>query len=328
MLSINRINWGIIGCGDVTELKSGPAFNKVPNSSLVAVMRRNGDKAADYAKRHQVPRWYNDAEKLINDSEVNAIYIATPPDAHEAYTIAAIKAGKPVYVEKPMALNSKAAKNMFITAAEYNVKLVVAHYRREWPLFKKLKQLVDDKVISDIRLVRLVFDKPALTAQELAQEKTTWRVNPEIAGGGLFHDLAPHQLDIMYYLFGPSKTMHGFAINQAKSYAADDLVTGNILFSNGVAFSGTWCFNANTEADCCEIIGSEGSIRFSFFSGNSIELITNKETTTFNFDALQHVQQPMIEKTVQYFLGHGDNPCKGNEGALIMRWMERFANSR
>lgn len=323
-----KINWGIIGCGDVTELKSGPAFNKVPNSALVAVMRRNADKAADYAKRHNVPRWYNDASKLINDPEVNAIYIATPPDAHEEYAVAAIKAGKPVYVEKPMALNYNAAKNIFLTAAEYDVKLVVAHYRREWPLFKKIKQLLHDKAIGETRLVRLVYDKPALTAEELAEEKTAWRVNPAIAGGGLFHDLAPHQLDIMYYLFGTTKRIHGITINQAGCYEADDMVAGHILFANKTVFTGTWYFNAATPADHCEIIGSTGKLSFSFFSGNNIELVTNNKTTTFNFDTLQHVQQPMIEKTVQYFLGKADNPCRGNEGALIMRWMERFVSGR
>src|SRR6187551_1308715 len=102
---MEKINWGIIGCGDVSEVKSGPAFNKVNNSSLVAVMRRDGAKAKDYAHRHQVPKWYDDASLLINDPDVNAIYIATPPSSHEEYTIAAIDAGKPVYVEKPMTMN-------------------------------------------------------------------------------------------------------------------------------------------------------------------------------------------------------------------------------
>jgi predicted dehydrogenase len=322
------INWGIIGCGDVTEIKSGPAFNKVPNSSLVAVMRRNGAKAADYAKRHNVPRWYDDADQLINDPGVNAIYIATPPSSHEEYTIAAINAGKPVYVEKPMALNYAAAQNMARAAAEKNVKLVVAHYRRQWPLFKKIKELLQDKAIGDIRLVRLVFDKPTLTTVYLSEEKTKWRVDPAIAGGGLFHDLAPHQLDIMYHLFGPAKKITGIATNQAGVYTADDLVAGNILFTNGIAFSGSWCFNAASEADHCEIIGSAGKLCFSFFSGNSIELVTNNTSSTFKFDALQHVQQPMIEKIVQYFLGEGDNPCSGEEGAEIMRWIEAFVSDK
>ena len=321
---MKKINWGIIGCGDVTERKSGPAFNKVPNSALVAVMRRDAEKAKDYARRHHVPRWYNDASQLINDPEVNAIYVATPPSAHAEYTLAAIHAGKPVYVEKPMALNYTAAHTMANAAAANNIKLVVAHYRREWPLFKKIKQLLDDKAIGDIRLVRLELYKCPMSHAELAVEKNAWRVDPAIAGGGLFHDLGTHQLDLMYYFFGPAQKLAGIATNQGGNYVADDMVTGSILFENGIVFSGSWCFNADAENDHCEIIGSTGKIRFSFFTGNSIALITNDKTTTIRFDALQHVQQPMIEKTVQYFLGETTNPCTAAEGAEIMRWMEAF----
>jgi predicted dehydrogenase len=125
---MKKINWGIIGCGDVTELKSGPAFNKVNNSKLVAVMRRDAAKAEDYAKRHNVPKWYIDANMLINDPDVNAIYIATPPSTHEIYTIAALTAGKPVYVEKPMAISYQAAINMVDFSNQKKGKLAVAHY--------------------------------------------------------------------------------------------------------------------------------------------------------------------------------------------------------
>jgi predicted dehydrogenase len=319
---MQKINWGIIGCGDVTEIKSGPAFNKVPNSSLVAVMRRNGAKAADYAKRHNVPKWYSNAAKLINDPEVNAIYIATPPNAHEMYALAAVNAGKPVYVEKPMALNYAAAKNMAAAAAAKNIKLSVAHYRREWPLFKKVKQLIGEKVIGEILLARLEFYKPPLTPAELSTNHHAWRVNPAIAGGGLFHDLAPHQLDLMYYFFGLAQKVSGIAANQGGNYVADDLVAGNILFKNGIAFSGVWCFNTAITSDHCEIVGTKGSITFSFFSGNSITVIANGNTNIFMFDALQHVQQPMIEKVVQYFLDKAPNPCSGEEGAEIMRWIQ------
>jgi predicted dehydrogenase len=325
---MDTINWGIIGCGDVTEIKSGPAFNKIPGSSLVAVMRRNEAKAADYAKRHNVPAWYSNADELINDPAVNAIYIATPPAFHEAYTLAAFKAGKPVYVEKPMSLNFKQAQRMYLAADESKVKMVVAHYRREWPLFKKLKELVDAGTIGNIQLVRLVFDKPALTPAELADEKIAWRVNPAISGGGLFHDLAPHQLDILYYLFGDAKRIQGIAASQGGNYEAHDLVAGNILFNNNIAFTGSWYFNAAAPADYCEIAGSMGSLRFSFFSGNSIELTVNGKTTNYTFDVLLHVQQPMIEKTVNYFLDNASNPCSGYEAAIIMRWMEIFVGGR
>lgn len=324
---MDTINWGIIGCGDVTEIKSGPAFNKVPHSKLVAVMRRNAEKAADYAKRHNVPRWYDDASQLISDPEVNAIYIATPPSSHEQYALAAIEAGKPVYLEKPMALHYAAAKNITEAAAANHVKLVVAHYRREWPMFKKLKQLVDEKAIGTIQLVRLALYKTMFTPEQLAQENLAWRVDPAIAGGGIFHDLAPHQLDILYHIFGPAKTISGIALNQAGRYAADDMVMGNMVFESGVAFSGAWCFNVYEQSDRCEIIGDGGKISFSFFGGGGIELLVNNQTTVFPFDALQHVQQPMIERTVQYFLGKAGNPCPGADGAEVMRWIgEMVAN--
>ncbi len=320
-----KINWGIIGCGDVTEVKSGPAFNKVPNSALVAVMRRNAEKAADYAKRHNVPRWYTDANLLINDPGVNAVYIATPPSSHEEYAIAAINAGKPVYVEKPMALNYESAKRMAGAAEQKNIKLVVAHYRREWPMFKKIKELINDKTIGEPVSARIAFYRPPMSKEDLADEKKAWRVNPAISGGGLFHDLAPHQLDIMYHLFGEAKKITGQSGNNGGLYTADDTVTGNILFANGIEFSGHWCFCADDNKDHCEIIGSNGKLSFSFF-GDTLVTITTNKTFTLNFEPLQHVQQPMIERVVQYFLGNGINPCSGEEGVEVMRWIESFTN--
>ena len=323
---MEKINWGIIGCGDVTELKSGPAFSKVKNSALVAVMRRDAAKAKDYAHRHHVPKWYTDAGLLINDTDVNAVYIATPPSTHEVYSIAALAAGKSVYVEKPMSVSYASATNMVNAAAEKKGKLVVAHYRREQPLFKKLKQLLADKVIGDIRFVQLDFCKKALTPEALLDNRNAWRVDASIAGGGLFYDLAPHQLDLMHYFFGEAKTINGIATNQAGLYKADDTVTGNILFKNGVVFNGLWSFGITNadEKDYCEITGTTGKISFSVFDGHTITVTHNTSTEQFNFDALQHVQQPMIEQVVSYFLGEAPNPCSGNDGALIMKWIEKM----
>ncbi len=321
---MEKINWGIIGCGDVTEIKSGPAFNKASNSSLVAVMRRDAEKARDYAMRHHVPRWYNDANQLIHDPEVNAIYIATPPDFHERYTLAAIQAGKPVYVEKPMALNYATACNMVYAASVNDVKLVVAHYRRAQPLFKKIKELIDSKVIGDIYLARLQLYKPSLSETDLSDNKNAWRVNPSVSGGGLFHDLAPHQLDLMCHFFGAVEKADGIAINQGGHYIADDMVAGNVLFKNGVVFNGAWCFNAPMDVDRCELIGSAGSINFSFFSGHTITLVQSGISSNIQFDPIQHVQQPMIEATVQYFLDNALNPCSAEEAAETMRLLELF----
>jgi predicted dehydrogenase len=326
LVFMKKINWGIIGCGDVTEIKSGPAFNKVKNSSLVAVMRRDANKAKDYAFRHHVPKWYADASGLINDPDVNAIYIATPPSSHEEYAIAAISAGKPVYVEKPMTMSFASANKMAKAAKEKNIKLSVAHYRREIPLFKKIKTLLDEKLIGDIRFIKLELYKKPVSNEELNIPMRAWRVDTAVAGGGLFHDLAPHQLDLMYYFFGETEKASGIAVNQGRLYSADDMVTGNILFRNGAVFSGTWCFNvaAADEKDNCEIFGSNGKISFSVFEMKNIIVSVNGKTDILSFEGLQHVQQPMIEKVVEYFLDKGPNPCSADEGAEVMRVMDQF----
>lgn len=326
MTASKTIQWGIIGCGDVTEIKSGPAFNKVPGSRLVAVMRRNGEKAKDYAQRHGVPKWYDNAADLINDPEVNAIYVATPPLQHEAYTIAALEAGKPVYVEKPMALNKAAAQRMADAAARTNVRLSVAHYRREQPLFKKIKALIDSKAIGEIRLVDLKLLQPHLS-KNIAQTEVNWRIDPSVSGGGLFYDLAPHQLDLMVYFFGTALESRGISINTGGHYEADDTTAGSILFENNVLFHGVWSFAVAPEEakDQCEIIGSKGKISFSVFEQKPLLLFVDNKKEEIVFDPLPHVQQPMIASVVNFFSGHQEqNPCSADEGVMVMSLMEAF----
>lgn len=324
---MEEIKWGIIGCGDVTEVKSGPAFNKVPNSKLIAVMRRDGAKAADYAQRHCVPKWYDDANDLINDPDVNAIYIATPPLQHELYTIAALKAGKPVYVEKPMSINADAAQHMIDAANFYNVKLTVAHYRRAQPMFLKIKSLLNENVIGDIRFVTLNMLQPVNTAI-IASSEDNWRTNPKISGGGLFHDLAPHQLDLLSFYFGAIKASTGISLKQQNGATADDLVTGHLLFENGVVFNGMWCFTvaSTDQLDICEIYGANGRISFPMF-GHKITTSINGLENEYIFNPLEHVQQPMIAQVVDYFLDRGPNPCSGEDAFVTMKMLDSFTKN-
>ena len=220
---MDEINWGIIGCGDVTEVKSGPAFSRVEHSSLSAVMRRDGEKARDYARRHQVPRWYDQADALIDDPEVNAIYIATPPDSHCAYTLRAAQAGKPVYVEKPMARTYAECQQMIEACQSAGVSLFVAYYRRCLPLFVKIRELIHSGAIGDVRVVSVQL----IHAVHPGDEDVPWRVRPEIAGGGHFYDLASHQLDYLDYLLSPIRAAGGQAANQAGLYPAEDCVTAS-----------------------------------------------------------------------------------------------------
>lgn len=325
-MNSKTINWGIIGCGDVTEVKSGPAFNKASNSKLVAVMRRNAGKAKDYAKRHGVEKWYSNAEDLINDADVNAIYVATPPLNHEEYAIKAMKKGKPVYVEKPMAVNATAAEKIEQVAKETGVKIAIAHYRRQQPLFLKIKELLQQKAIGDVKLVDLKMFQPPLSGL-IAQIETNWRIDPSISGGGLFYDLAPHQLDLMLYFFGSVKKISGISFNTSGFYDADDTTGGQILFEDDVLFNGTWCFTVPERKDHCEIIGSEGKLSFSVFDHRPLIIEKSGKEITLEFDRLQHVQQPMIQKVVEYFLGKSPNPCSATEGVEVMKMMDAITGS-
>lgn len=318
------IKWGIIGCGDVTEVKSGPAFNKVLNSKLVAVMRRNEAKAKDYAQRHRVEKWYSNADDLINDNDVSAIYIATPPLNHEEYAIKAMKAGKPVYVEKPMAIDAGAAERIKKAAKETGVKISVAHYRRQQPLFLKVKKLLQQKAIGDVRLVDLKMLQPH-QSEIITKTETNWRIDPSVSGGGLFYDLAPHQLDLMMYFFGKPLKASGIAFNSSHYYNADDITCGQILFDSNVVFNGTWCFTVAERLDRCEIIGSEGKLSFPIFDHKELILEREGTKTVFEFDRMPHVQQPMIQKVVEYFLGHAPNPCSVAEGVEVMKMMDALA---
>lgn len=320
---MKTINWGIIGCGNVTEVKSGPAFNKVPNSKLIAVMRRNAEKAKDYAARHKVPKWYSNAQQLIDDPDVNAIYVATPPLQHEEYAISAMKAGKPVYLEKPMTINAEAAERIAAVAKQAGVKFCMAHYRRQHPLFLKVKTLLAENAIGKIQLVTLQFFQPYLS-NLIVKTEDNWRLNPSVSGGGLFHDLAPHQLDLMLYFFGKEKQASGISLNTGGAYKADDTVSGQILFDNNILFNGSWCFTGQEKKDVCEIAGTEGKITFSIFEQHPLIVIKNGKEEIFQFDKLQHVQQPMIEKVVEYFLNQAPNPCSADEGLEVMRLIDAF----
>jgi predicted dehydrogenase len=321
MNSVQKINWGIIGCGNVTEVKSGPAFNKIQGSALVAVMRRDAGKAADYAQRHHVPKWYSNALQLINDPDVNAIYVATPPSTHEEYAMMAMKAGKHVYVEKPFTMDALSARRIAEASKTLNIKLCVAHYRRQMPLFKKVKQLVDENYIGHVLTIRL-----ALYQHGMPASPENWRLDPKVSGGGYFHDLAPHQLDLIYYFFKAPVYVEGIAINQAHTHIADDAVACTMLFENGAVMNGIWSFAvpAEEEKDICEITGTEGSIAFSIFDMKKITVRKKGKEEIIPFDTLQHVQQPMIEKIVEYFSGSGNNPCSADDGYTVMWMMDKI----
>jgi predicted dehydrogenase len=320
------IKWGIIGCGDVTEVKSGPAFNKVNGSQLVAVMRRNAALAEDYARRHRVPRFYSSASSLINDPDVNAIYIATPPGSHAEYAIMSIKAGKPVYIEKPMASSYEECREINKAAEKAKIPVFVAYYRRALPGFVKIKELIGSGFIGKVRFAQVHLFRPASDDERAG--RLSWRVDPTISGGGHFFDMASHQLDYLDFLFGPAQNIKSFALNQGGLYEAEDYVSAELIFPDNIAFTGVWCFTVSPgyERDSIEIFGDKGSVKFSTFTFEPIVLINESGRMEFVNERPENVQYNLIDQVVKALSGEGQAVSTGLTGARTSRVMEEIVS--
>lgn len=316
-----QINWGFIGCGEVTKYKSGPAFQKIENSEVVAVMSRNLEKAEKYARERGIPRWYNDAQELIDDKEVNAVYIATPPSSHATYAIMAMKAGKPVYIEKPMAVSYEDCCRINRISQETGVPCFVAYYRRYLPYFIKIKELIENGSIGNIINIQIRFAQPP-RALDYNSENLPWRVQPDISGGGYFYDLAPHQIDILQEIFGCILEAEGFKSNRGGLYEAEDSLTACFQFDSGLVGSGSWCFVADESAkeDRIEVIGDRGMICFSVFTYEPIALHNHEGRTEIPVENPVYVQQPLIQSVVDHLLGKGVCTCDG-PSATLTNWV-------
>ncbi len=317
------VRWGIIGCGDVTEVKSGPGFQKADGSTLVAVMRRNGELARDYARRHQVPRWYADAAQLIADPEVDAVYIATPPASHKEYALQAARAGKAVYIEKPMALSSGDCQEVIAACKSAGVPLFVAYYRRALPRFLKVKDLLESAEVGEIRYVTIeLTQRPP--EQPFSEEQLPWRLRPELSGGGHFMDLACHTLDLLDYLFGPIAEACGTASNQGGYYPAEDIVSSSFRFKAGIHATGLWCFTSYAPVDRVELTGTKGKISFASFANDPVVLTTGAGNQEFIIEHPAHVQQPLIQQIVNQLHGAGECVSSGESAARTSWVMEQI----
>ncbi len=313
---MDEVNWGMIGVGDVTEIKSGPALYKVMHSSLVAVTSRTYEKAVDYAQRHQVEKVYRALDDMLNDPVISIVYIATPPDTHKEFAVRAMRAGKDVYVEKPMALSVTDAEEMIEVAKQCGRRLFVAFYRRSLPYFEKVKELLEQGSIGKLLSVSIRLIKAPLST-DLDPAKHTWRIDKKVGGEGYFVDLAPHSMDILDYLISPIDNVNGRSVNLGGNYDVADTVTAVWKHSNGVLGNAVWCFSATAVSaqDDIVLLGTEGQLTCSTFDFKPIELLTVSGKTLFDYERPLHIQEGLISDIVRELRGEGRCPSTG-ESAL------------
>ena len=316
---MQTINWGIIGCGDVCEIKSGPAFQQANGSKLVAVMRRDGELAADFARRHDVPFSTDDASKIIDNPDVNAVYVATPPDSHESYALQVARAGKPCYVEKPMARSAAECRRMCEAFEQADVPLYVAFYRRGLTRFQTAKTLIDEGELGTITGVsyRLLLPREELDADDLP-----WRLRPEIAGAGLFYDLGSHLLDAFDYMFGPLEDVRGVAANVASPQLAVEDSVSMSFTAHGAPGVALWNFAAPERTDKIEIWGDRAKLSFSCFGGDDLQLQTSDGVQALDGAAPQPVQLRLVQTVVDELRGQGRALSTGRSALRTMEAMD------
>ncbi|WP_422083197.1 Gfo/Idh/MocA family protein [Ulvibacterium sp.] len=315
---MKTVRWGIIGCGDVTEVKSGPAYQNTEGFELVAVMRRDVEKAKDYAKRHGVPKFYPDADNLISDDEVDAVYIATPPDSHKYYALKVAEAGKPCCIEKPMAPSYADSLEIYEAFQKKNIPLFIAYYRRSLPRFEKIKGWLDGRLIGTVRTIKWQLSKPASDLDK--SNGYNWRTDAKIAPGGYFDDLASHGLDLFCYLLGQVVEAKGVALNQQGLYSAKDAVTACWEHESGITGYGNWNFGSYSHEDSVEIVGDEGKISFSIFHDNPLELENGQGRETLEIENPQYIQKYHVAYMKSHLFRESVHPSLGSSG-LHTSWV-------
>ncbi|RYG73430.1 Gfo/Idh/MocA family oxidoreductase [bacterium] len=314
------IKWGIIGCGDVCEVKSGPALQKATNSALTAVTRRDAAKAADFASRHGVPFSSGTASEIINHPEVDIVYVATPPETHLEYALQACAAGKPCYVEKPMARSAHESRQMLEAFEKAGLPLYVAFYRRGLERFQTTKRLLEEGAIGQLTGVSYRLLIPPTNDPE------QWRLDARLAGAGLFYDLASHLLDVFDYIFGPLEQVTGIAKNSASpNLAVEDTVSMSFLAA-GVPATAMWNFASFAKADRIEIFGTQGKISLSCFGSDDVRLEAPTGLQTFDGKLPSHVHQGLVQTIVDELNGQGSALSTGKTALRTMEVMDTILN--
>jgi predicted dehydrogenase len=316
---MRTIRWGIVGCGDVTEVKSGPGFANATNSALVAVMRRDAALAADYARRHGVPRWHADADAILRAPDIDAVYVATTPETHRDYVLRCAAAGKPVLVEKPMALTADECDAMIAACDAARVPLRVAYYRRALPRFLAVRDLVRSGAIGEVWMVTSRQFQPLRTKDEAPPDGKPWRLEGARSGGGLFVDMMSHTLDFLDFLLGPVEDVRAFAANRGGAYDVEDVVAASWRHAGGVIGSGAYCYAADRHEEFNEIVGSAGRLRFSTTRAVPIEVWHGERLETHDVGDPPHVHQPLIQSFVDELNGVGECPSTGVSAARTTR---------
>jgi 1,5-anhydro-D-fructose reductase (1,5-anhydro-D-mannitol-forming) len=307
------LNWIVIGIGDITRKRVIPAIQAEPRSRLYGLVTRDPAKAAEYG----VPAWAT-LDEALADSEVQAVYVGTPVFLHAPQTIQALRAGKHVISEKPMAMNKAEALTMVRAAEESGKTFGVAYYRRCYPKVQRAKQLLAAGAIGEPVSAELSnhmwFDGTG---------SRSWLVDPAKAGGGPLFDIASHRIDVLNFLFGQPLRVTAQLSNVVHHYPVEDNATVIVEYADGVRGIVDVRWHSKVARDECRIRGTEGEIEMSPLNGPELVWPGGRE----NLPPHSNLHYPMIENFVDAVEGKATLLASG-AAAYLTDWVSEQARTR
>jgi predicted dehydrogenase len=312
------LNWGILGCGDITDQRGAPAINAQANSRLVNFQSRTAALAEDFARRHGAERWTTSRAELLADPEVTAVYVATEHHRHCEDVLAAAAAGKHVLCEKPMANSVADCRRMIDACAANGVALQIAYYRRYYPKFVKVKELLDAGAIGEVVTVHIHY------SQRLEAERITpsnWRLQAERSGGGALVDTGSHRLDLLCWLLGEPERVAAFAETRELPIQAPDAESLLIRMAGGAHVTTGHGYRMPSP-DRFDLIGTEGILSATPVDGPGLRLIAGSREEHWELPKHANVHFPLFDDFARR-LDAGEPPrYTGEDGLQASRIIE------
>ena len=248
-----RIQWGILGVATIAVEQVIPAMLKSQHCSVMAIASRDRDKAENAANKFHIPKYYGSYQELLEDTEIEAVYIPLPNHLHVEWAINALRAGKHVLVEKPIALNSIEARKLLDVSKKFpKLKVMEAFMYRFHPQWIKAKQLVDTGEIGKLKTVQSSFS--------FFEDDPNSIVNSEPFGGGSLMDIGCYPISISRYLFEEEPKNVMANIEYHPEFNVDIFASGILEFDEGS--SSFFCATQLAEHQQAQIFGTKGSIIF------------------------------------------------------------------
>jgi predicted dehydrogenase len=247
-----KITWGILGCAGIAERALIPAIHGAENGLLLGIASRNPGRAREWACKFEIPKSYSHYQALLDDPDIDAVYIPLPNHLHREWTCRAARAGKHVLCEKPMALNSGEVREMKEAAAKAGVLLMEAFMYRFHPQMEKTLSLIRSKVVGEIRSVRSTF------TFSFEGSPSDYRRRPEMGGGALY-DVGCYPVSAARLVFG-AEPVSVFARARFDARSHVDMATALFLEFSGERFASLDCGFDSQFQSSLEIAGSCGRI--------------------------------------------------------------------